>query len=113
MPNRLKDINKVIDDVTNATKKAVEEVSKTINKENVNKTAKDIKDKKRKITLVMVTHSIEEAVFLGDKIVVMEKGSIKQILENPYFGDENIRLSPQYYEICKEVRQYLSEGDKL
>jgi NitT/TauT family transport system ATP-binding protein len=67
--------------------------------------------KRRNLTLVMVTHSIEEAVFLGQKIVVMKKGSIKQIIENPYFGDENIRLSAEYYEVCKQVRQYLNEGD--
>lgn len=69
--------------------------------------------KKRKITLIMVTHSIEEAVFLGQQIVVMGKGSIKQIIGNPYFGDENIRLSDKYYEICRQVRRYLDEGDEI
>lgn len=69
--------------------------------------------KKRKMTLVIVTHSIEEAVFLGQKIVIMQKGSIKQVIENPYFGDENMRLSAEYYELCRQVRQYLDEGDEL
>jgi NitT/TauT family transport system ATP-binding protein len=69
--------------------------------------------KSRKMTLVMVTHSIEEAVFLGQKIVVMEHGKIKHIIENPYFGDENIRLSSDYYKICLEVRKWLGEGDRL
>jgi len=59
----------------------------------------------------MVTHSIEEAVFLGQKIVVMEKASIKHIIENPHFGDIDIRSKPDYYNICQEVRKWLYEGD--
>lgn len=83
-----------------------------INKEHIQKLTLRMY-KKRKVTLVIVTHSIEEAVYLGQKIVVMEKGCIKQVIENPYFGDENIRLSPEYYEVCRRVRQYLDEGDGL
>ena len=41
----------------------------------------------------MVTHSIEEAVFLGQTIVIMERAAIKYMIENPYFGDEDIRSS--------------------
>ena len=63
--------------------------------------------KKHPMTLVFITHSIEEAVFLGQQIVVMEKSRIKSIIKNPYFGDEAIRLKMEYYEICLEVRKYL------
>ncbi len=63
--------------------------------------------KKSPTTLVLVTHSIEEAVFLGQKIVVMKRAAIKHIIENPYFGDENIRLKPDYHSICLEVRKWL------
>lgn len=66
--------------------------------------------KKHQMTLVMVTHSIEEAVFLGQKIVVMNRSSIRKIIENPYFGDETIRSKPNYYQICSEVRRWLYEG---
>jgi NitT/TauT family transport system ATP-binding protein len=69
--------------------------------------------KKRGMTLVIVTHSIEEAVFLGQKIAVMEHGRIKHIIDNPHFGDENIRLSEDYYRICLEVRKWLNEGEQL
>jgi NitT/TauT family transport system ATP-binding protein len=61
---------------------------------------------------VLVTHSIEEAVFLGQKIVVMKRASIKHVIENPYFGDENIRMKADYYNICLEVRKWLGEGDE-
>lgn len=63
--------------------------------------------KKYPVTLVLVTHSIEEAVYLGQIIVIMERASIRHILENPYFGDENIRSKPDYYQICCEVRNWL------
>jgi NitT/TauT family transport system ATP-binding protein len=69
--------------------------------------------KKKPMTTVLVTHSIEEAVFLGQKIVVMERAAVKQIIDNPYFGDENIRSKPQYYSICHEVRKWLYKGDNV
>lgn len=69
--------------------------------------------KKQPMTLVMVTHSIEEAVFLGQSIVVMEKASIRHMIDNPYFGDIDIRSKPEYYNICQEVRKWLYEGDEL
>ncbi|HWS29274.1 MAG TPA: ABC transporter ATP-binding protein [Clostridia bacterium] len=63
--------------------------------------------KKKPITMVLITHSIEEAVFLGQSIVIMKRAGIKHILENPYFGDEDIRSKPDYYGICLEVRKWL------
>lgn len=69
--------------------------------------------KKNPMTMVLITHSIEEAVFLGQKIVVMERERIKQVIDNPYFGDEEIRSKEDYYEICLEVRKWLYEGDKI
>lgn len=68
--------------------------------------------KKRPTTLVLVTHSIEEAVFLGQRIVVMERSAIKHIIDNPYFGDEDIRSKSDYYNICLEVRKWLEDGDQ-
>jgi NitT/TauT family transport system ATP-binding protein len=68
--------------------------------------------KKRPTTLVLVTHSIEEAVFLGQRIVVMERSAIRHVIENPYFGDEDIRMKADYYNICLEVRKWLEAGDK-
>jgi NitT/TauT family transport system ATP-binding protein len=65
--------------------------------------------KSKSINLLLVTHSIEEAVFLGQSIVVMKKGRIKQIIENPYFGDSKMRLKPEYYKLCNEVRNSLYE----
>lgn len=64
---------------------------------------------KRNNTMVFVTHSIEEAVFLGEKIVVMEKGKIKEVISNPYFKDKELRKRKEFFDICMEVRRSLYE----
>lgn len=65
--------------------------------------------RENKLTLVLVTHNIEEAVYLGQRIVVMGKGDIKHIIENPYFGLEDARNSLNFYKICLEVRKWLTD----
>lgn len=62
---------------------------------------------KHPTTMVLVTHSIEEAVFLGQTIVIMEQGAIRHRLENPYFGEEKIRTRSEYFDLCREVRGWL------
>ena len=63
------------------------------------------------LTMVIVTHSIEEAVFLGQKIIVMGRAKIKHVLDNPYFGDEELRSRMEYYKICLEVRKWMDRGE--
>lgn len=50
----------------------------SINKEKIQDLLLDIKDK-RNNTMILVTHSIEEAVFLGEYIVVMKDGKIHSL----------------------------------
>jgi len=62
---------------------------------------------------VLVTHSIEEAVFLGRRIVVMtpRPGRVAAIVDNPEMGEEGYRASSAFYERCADLRQLLaSEG---
>lgn len=75
----------------------------SINKEKIQELLLDIKNKK-KITMILVTHNIEEAVFLGEEIIVMKDGKIDSIISSKYFGDKNIRMKKEYIEICNEVR---------
>ena len=68
---------------------------------------------KRRLTLVLVTHNIEEAVFLGQRIIIMGKGTINHIIDNPYFGAQDLRNKLDFYKLCLEVRKWLDEEDQI
>lgn len=63
--------------------------------------------KSRSFTFVLVTHSIEEAVFLGRRIVVLSPrpGRLISILDNPGMGEESYRLTETFHHKCREMRQ--------
>jgi len=62
-------------------------------------------------TQVLVTHSIEEAVFLGRRVVVMtpRPGRVAAIVDNPEMGEAGYRNSELYHERCVRLRRVLSE----
>lgn len=63
----------------------------------------------KKITTVLVTHSIEEAVFLGQQIIIMSKspGRILNVVKNPESGSREHRQQDIFFKRCKELRQIL------
>jgi NitT/TauT family transport system ATP-binding protein len=63
----------------------------------------------RRITIVLVTHSIEEAVFLGQEIVVLSQspGRIRAIVDNPLMGTADFRNVLSFHQKCTEVRDVL------
>ena len=65
-------------------------------------------------TYILVTHSIEEAVFLGEKIVILSEGPgrIIRIVDNKQSGDKGFRNSPDFYNQCNLIRA-LIEGEDL
>ncbi len=60
----------------------------------------------RRFTFVMVTHSIEEAVFLGSRILVLSPrpGRIVHRMDNPDAGSAAYRLTEKFHRTCLEVR---------
>jgi len=64
-----------------------------------------------KVTMVLVTHSIEEAVFLGRKIVVLSQrpGKVLKIIDNPEMGSLDYRNREEFFEKCREVRKSIEE----
>jgi ABC-type nitrate/sulfonate/bicarbonate transport system ATPase subunit len=63
-------------------------------------------------TMVAVTHAIEEAVLLGQKILLLGKAPIRQgiIFENPDFGKEDFRESRSFIELCRKLREKMELG---
>jgi NitT/TauT family transport system ATP-binding protein len=63
--------------------------------------------RKRSFTFVLVTHSIEEAVFLGKRIVILSPrpGRLVSILDNPGMGEKSYRLTEAFHAKCSEIRQ--------
>jgi NitT/TauT family transport system ATP-binding protein len=58
------------------------------------------------LTMMIVTHSIEEAVFLGRKIIVFGQAPLTGgvIVDNPGSGARDYRQQPDFYARCSEVR---------
>lgn len=60
-------------------------------------------------TFVLITHSIEEAVFLGKRIVILSPrpGRVIRVLDNPGMGEEKFRLSASYHAMCSDIRRIM------
>jgi NitT/TauT family transport system ATP-binding protein len=61
------------------------------------------------LTTVVVTHNIEEAVFLGQRILVLGRAPNTQarVIENPGVGAPGYRGQPVYWEKCTALRSQL------
>jgi NitT/TauT family transport system ATP-binding protein len=61
----------------------------------------------RKSTLLFVTHDIEEAMLLGQYILVLGEDRTITQLKNPYYMAENAREQLGFYEECIKLRKLL------
>lgn len=63
-------------------------------------------EKPAQMTVLLVTHQVEEAVLLGEKIIVLD-GRIKAVMENPYVGSGEERFSQERAEFLVRLRELL------
>ena len=73
----------------------------------------NIWEKQRK-TVIFVTHSIEEALYLADRIVVMSPrpGRIERIIEVPFARPrrDELKGTPQFLDLRRDIWQSLKKG---
>jgi NitT/TauT family transport system ATP-binding protein len=65
--------------------------------------------RRRGFSMITVTHNIEEAVFLGRRIIVLDnkKKGLKTMIDNPLSGSRDFRNNPEFFERCLELRKIL------
>jgi len=63
------------------------------------------------ITLIIVTHALEEAAVIGKKILLLGKppNQTANIIKNPGAGEKQFQDSREYYEMCRTIRKELDE----
>jgi ABC-type nitrate/sulfonate/bicarbonate transport system ATPase subunit len=64
------------------------------------------------LTVVLVTHNIEEAAFVGQKVLVLAAppNRVARVIDNPHTPDAAYRTSPDYQAMCTRLRREL-EGN--
>lgn len=65
--------------------------------------------RERGASILFVTHSIDEALLLGDKIVIIENGQIKSEITNKTDSEERNLLEPEFIERKKKIKKDLGD----
>lgn len=67
--------------------------------------------KENKVSTIFVTHSVDEAIFLGKNIGIFSSspGKIIKSIHNPLFGKENLRYNKSFYDMSFNLRKVLKE----
>ena len=63
--------------------------------------------RRKRLGYVIVTHSVEEAVFLGRQVLVLTNRPtrVKALIDNPRFGQPDLRIKDCYFDRIREVRR--------
>lgn len=67
----------------------------------------------RNLTTILVTHNIDEAVFMGRQLMVLTQPPTHQpvIVANPQAGAPGYRQQPEFFERCNRLREMLGESE--
>ncbi|XPV77480.1 MAG: ABC transporter ATP-binding protein [Desulfovibrio sp.] len=81
-----------------------------LTREHLQKTLLDVWRMKQ-IPFVLVTHSLDEAVYLGQRILVLGDCPARPVavLENPVFGHEDARSCEDFFALVKQLRTLIDE----
>jgi NitT/TauT family transport system ATP-binding protein len=62
---------------------------------------------RRRLTYIIVTHSVEEAVFLGQFILVLsDRPTVtKALITNAHFGESGQRKQTTFFDTVRQVRK--------
>jgi len=65
-----------------------------------------------KVTTIIVTHDIKEAIYLAKEIAVISPspGKIVEVMNNPLFGKANIEVNSEYIHMNSKLRKILKGG---
>jgi NitT/TauT family transport system ATP-binding protein len=63
----------------------------------------------RPLTTILVTHTIEEALFLSERVLVLKNGvnTIPLIIDNPFSGQLAPKLEKEYQQLVSQIREEL------
>ena len=66
---------------------------------------------RHRVTMVLITHSIEEAVFLGQTVVVLtdRPARVAAVVDNPGAGRSDYRQSETFFHQCRQLRALIRE----
>ncbi len=66
------------------------------------------------VSTVLVTHYVEEAIYLGQQIVVLaaNPGRIAKVVDNPLFGGKDIRNQHKFFELELFLRNLLKQSGR-
>jgi NitT/TauT family transport system ATP-binding protein len=67
--------------------------------------------KKRQTTLIFITHDIEEAVLLGERLLLLKEDGTITEYKNEYYGVPEAREEIGFYQECIRIRKLLKQED--
>ena len=65
-----------------------------------------------KINTFFVTHSIDEAIYMGKKIIIMSNtpGEIIEVIDNPMFNNKKYREEKDYLQLYLHIKNLIKKG---